>query len=96
MAPEQLGGDVVDARADLYAAGAVLYECLTGASPHSGIPLHELLARSVRNEPPPDPRRQREDVSAPLAMLVMRALAPRPDDRWPSARDMLRALDAAA
>jgi hypothetical protein len=50
----------------------------------------------VRNEPPPDPRRHREDLPAPMATLVMRALAPRPDDRWPTARDMLRALDAAA
>lgn len=96
MAPEQLGGDVVDARADLYAAGAVLYECLTGVSPHTGIPLNELLLRSMRGAPAPDPREKRLDLPAPLAAVVMRALACRPDDRWPNARAMLRELDAAA
>jgi serine/threonine-protein kinase len=96
MAPEQLGGDVVDARADLYAAGAVLYECLTGASPHAGIPLHELMMRSMRGDAAPDPREKRTDLPAPLAAVVMRALAGRPDDRWPTARAMLRELDKAA
>ncbi len=96
MAPEQLSGDAVDARADLYAAGAVLYECLTGASPHSGIPLHELLIRGMRGAPAPDPRVYRPDLPAALASVVMRALASRPDDRWPTARDMLRGLDSAA
>jgi serine/threonine-protein kinase len=96
MAPEQLGGDIVDARADLYAAGAVLYECLTGASPHAGIPLHELMMRSMRGDAAPDPREKRTDLPAPLAAVVMRALAGRPDDRWPTARAMLRELDKAA
>ena len=96
MAPEQLGGDVVDARADLYAAGAVLYECLTGASPHAGIPLHELMMRSMRNAAAPDPREKRSDLPAPLAAVITRALACRPADRWTSAREMLRELDKAA
>jgi serine/threonine protein kinase len=96
MAPEQLSGDAVDARADLYAAGAVLYECLTGISPHAGIPLHELLVRAMRGAPAPDPRAHRPDLPAPMAAVVMRALACRPDDRWATAREMLRGLDKAA
>lgn len=96
MAPEQLAGDVVDARADLYAAGAVLYECLTGASPHSGIPLNELIIRAMRGASPPDPREKRTDISQEMATVIMRALAGRPEDRFTSAREMLRELDEAA
>jgi hypothetical protein len=58
--------------------------------------LHELMMRSMRGDAAPDPREKRTDLPAPLAAVVMRALAGRPDDRWPTARAMLRELDKAA
>ena len=56
MAPEQLFGEPVDGRADLYATGAVLFECVTGRPVFEAPSLVALLARHL-DEAPPDPRR---------------------------------------
>jgi serine/threonine protein kinase len=96
MAPEQFGEGPVDARADLYSAGAVLYECLTGVSPHAGLSIHELIVRSMQNAQPPDPTGQRPDTPGRLVVVVRRALATAPADRWQSARDMLAALEGSS
>ena len=95
MAPEQLTGDKVDARTDLYAAGAVLYECLTGAGPHDSLTLAQLFSRTANNSPAPDPSALRPDTPPALAKVVRTALSPRPDNRWTSAQDMLQALETA-
>jgi serine/threonine-protein kinase len=94
MAPEQLAGDPVDARADVYAAGAVLYECLTGKGPHDDLTLHQVFARSVNDAPALDPTALRPDLPAAMAAVVRGALAPRPERRFASAREMLVALEA--
>lgn len=73
MAPEQLLGDDVDARADLYAAGVVLYECLTGAVPFTADSPITLITK-VLEETPRSPRAVSADIPAPLADLVLRAL----------------------
>jgi serine/threonine protein kinase len=95
MAPEQLAGDVVDGRTDLYSAGAVLYECLTGRGPHEGLTLQQLFARGASDAPAPDPQQLRPEVPPGIASVVRRAMASRPERRWASARDMLVALEAA-
>jgi serine/threonine protein kinase len=95
MAPEQLMGEAVDARADLYAAGAVLFECLTGRLVFEAPSLTALIAKHIE-EQPDDPRRHAGDVPEPLATAILRALAKKPDDRWGSAKELAEALDRIA
>ncbi|PTL82300.1 serine/threonine protein kinase [Vitiosangium sp. GDMCC 1.1324] len=79
MAPEQVSGDPVDARADLYAVGLLLFEMLTGEVPFTGeTPWAAAMARL--RQPPPDPR-QRANIPAPLAELVHRCLGRTPEER---------------
>jgi serine/threonine-protein kinase len=93
MAPEQLMGDPVDARADLYAAGAVLFECVTGRIVFQAPSLTALIAKHLEDTPE-DPRRLNPGVPEPLAAAVLKALAKKPDDRWRTASELADALDA--
>ncbi len=92
MAPEQLFGEAVDGRADLYATGAVLFECVTGRPVFEAPSLVALLARHL-DDVAPNPRVLNPDIPESLATVILRALARRPDDRWPSATEFLRALE---
>ena len=93
MAPELLLGEDVDARADLYSAGAVLFECVTGRAVFSAPTVAALIVKHVRIEPE-DPSDLNSDVPKGLARLILRALAKKREERWPSARAMYDALDA--
>lgn len=94
MAPEQLqDSKQVDARADVYAIGGLLYAMLTGRPPLDGNTLHELFFRIVTVAPPP-PSASRPEVPRWLDSLVCRALAKRPEDRPVSAAEVLTALEA--
>ena len=85
LAPEQLRGEPVDPRTDLYALGLVLYEMLAGELPFHGDT--EMAVALARLSNPPAPIRQlRPDVPAGLARLVMACLALEPADRPPTAR----------
>ncbi len=92
MAPEQLMADEVDARADLYAAGAVLFESLTGRNVWPGVGYPQIIAVVLEN-PLPELAPLAPDVPTELIAVIMRALAKRRDDRWPSASQMLAALE---
>jgi eukaryotic-like serine/threonine-protein kinase len=92
MAPEQLFGGPVDGRADLYATGAVLFECVTGRPVFEAPSLVALLARHL-DDAPPDPRQLNADVPESLAGVILRALARKPQDRWPTASHFLHALE---
>lgn len=94
MAPEQVEASrAIDARADVYALGAVLFEALTGERAWPGdAPFAVAAARLV--QPPPDPRDRRRDVPDALASIVTKAMARRPDDRFPSADALASALAA--
>lgn len=94
MAPEQFLGDDVDARADLYAAGVLLYECLTGRRPHEGDSPIVLLTK-VLEEPIVSPRALVPEVSPGLEAAVMAALQRDRDDR-PASAEALHDLLAAA
>ena len=95
MAPEQLLGREVDFRADLYAAGAVLYEALTGRTPFVADTPITLIAKQLE-ETPPSPRTLNADVPEALAALVLRALSKDLAARPQSATEMYAALEAIA
>ncbi len=92
MAPEQLMGQPVDGRADLYAAGIVLFECATGSRMVTGDSFGTILMKQVQ-EPPPDPRNIVPDLPAEFAALVLKALAKEPGGRWQTATEFHQALD---
>jgi serine/threonine-protein kinase len=94
MAPEQLMGQDIDARADLYAAGCVIYECLTGSPPLTADNQITLVAKLLE-ETPVAPASVNADVPPALSDLVMRTLAKKPDDRPRTAlelHDLLAAI----
>jgi serine/threonine-protein kinase len=95
MAPEQVeAGKPVDARADVYALGALLYEMYTGERAWPGeVPVAVAAARLVAA--PPDPRVRRPEVPAPLAAVVIKAMARLPGARFDSAAALAEALVAA-
>ena len=90
MAPEQIRGEGADARSDLYAAGVVLFQFLTGERPFTGPMLS--MALKVLNEAAPAPSSLRAEVSGAMDAVVARALAKRPADRYQTAADFWRAL----
>jgi serine/threonine-protein kinase len=92
MAPEQLFGEPVDGRADLYATGAVLFECVTGRPVFEAPSLVALLRRHL-DDAAPDPRQLNGDIPESLARVILRALARKPQDRWPTASQFLHALE---
>ena len=94
-APEQLEGRPVDARTDVYAAGCVLYQMLTGSVPFP----HEHEAAIMLAHMSAEPRPVRElvpSLPAELDAVIARAMAKNPDERYPSAGDLGRAVLAAA
>jgi serine/threonine-protein kinase len=95
MAPEQLVGDELDARADLYAVGAVLYECLVGGVPLTANTPIALIAK-VLEEEPRAPSAVRPDVPHSLSDVVMWALAKDRASRPQSAAELHAWLDRIA
>jgi len=90
LAPEQLRGDPVDARTDLYALGCVLYESLVGEPPHGRGSDEQVLGRLREgNVKPPSAI---DPSLAAFDDVTMRALAPRPEDRHPGAAEMHKEL----
>lgn len=94
-APEQLRGERVDARADVYALGGVVYFMLTGRVPFERADDHAKLWAHLA-DPPPRPSAVRPELPAELDAVVLRALAKDPEQRHPSAGDLGRAARAAA
>lgn len=94
MPPEQLLGAEVDGRADLYAVGVVLYECLTGKLPFEAQSQVSLIAKVLGEEPSAQPRELQDDVPPALSSLIMKLLSKSADDRFQSATELAERLTA--
>ncbi|HST68868.1 MAG TPA: serine/threonine-protein kinase [Solirubrobacterales bacterium] len=94
VAPEQISGEPIDARVDVYALGCLLFKLLTGEVP---FPREGEAARLYAhlNDPPPAPSLYATAVPAALDDVVARAMSKSPGDRYPSAGDLGRAAQAA-
>ena len=91
MAPEQLEGKEVDARTDIFAFGAVVYEMATGKRAFEGKSQASLIAKILETDPPPISSLQPMTPPA-LDRVVKRCLAKEPDERWQSANDLANEL----
>ena len=80
MAPEQAAGRPADARCDVYALGAIMYEMVSGQAPYSGDNFMEILTKKATQDPPP-PITLREELPIQVSDLVMQAMARNPDAR---------------
>jgi serine/threonine protein kinase/beta-lactam-binding protein with PASTA domain len=87
LSPEQAKGASVDQTSDLYSVGVVLYELLTGVVPFSGDTPVEIAMKHLSTVPEP-PSSKRADIPRDLDMVVMRALAKDPSERYQSAEEM--------
>jgi len=91
MAPEQIEGGEVDARADVFGVGVLLYECMVGHLPFDGSNPAQVLRR-VLDGVYPEAQRERPSVGAAWSKILDRALAHLPEDRFPDANAMRDAL----
>jgi tetratricopeptide (TPR) repeat protein len=91
MSPEQVKGETADASTDVWAAGVILYQMLTGHVPFRGSH-HEAIAYAIRHETPASIRQERPDVGEEIEQLVFRALHKEKSIRYASGRELARAL----
>jgi serine/threonine protein kinase len=94
-APEQYGKEFgpVDGRADQFALAAIVYFALTGVAPFAGTSLTEVLFATCASAERPSLARHRLDLAGPLDDVLRKALAIRPDDRYPTVEAFFAALD---
>ena len=97
ISPEQVNGQPLDARSDLYSVGVLLYQTLTGKLPFDGQRDMEILIAQVRSDPPA-PRSVNPTISQELEQIVLKALKKDPNQRFTSAkefRDVISAIEMA-
>ncbi len=87
LSPEQARGEVVDSRSDIYSAGCLLYELLTGRPPFQGESPVAVAYQHVRENPSP-PSTVNPDVTSGMDAIAMKALAKNPENRYQSADEM--------
>ncbi len=94
MSPEQVTGERVDARSDLYSVGVTLYQLLTGRPPIDGSSDYMIATAHLRDTPRP-PRELNPHLSVTLSAIVLKALEKTPGNRFQHAQQFLEALDLA-
>ncbi len=95
VAPEQIAGEGVDGRADVYSLGCVLYECLVGTPPFQRDSELAVVFAHLETEAPM-PSAQRPELPVALDAVIARALAKEPELRYPSCRELVQAALAVA
>ncbi len=93
MSPEQVLGDQVDGRADLYSLGVILYQMVTGVTPFQADTPMQIAAQHLQIPPNP-PRILRPDLPIAAEQVMMRTLEKRPSDRFPKGQDLVVAFRA--
>jgi serine/threonine-protein kinase len=91
MSPEQVQGKPADHRSDLYSLGVTSYHLLAGEPPFKGATSFDVAVQHVQKEPPPLAA-VRPDLPADLVEMVHKLMAKRPEDRYQSAKDVIRDL----
>jgi serine/threonine-protein kinase len=92
MSPEQaMGESDLDHRADVYSAGVILYELLTGVLPHKANSYNQLIVK-LSTEPPTPPRRHRADISEALEAVILKAMTRDRQERFGTIADLAEAL----
>jgi serine/threonine-protein kinase len=92
IAPEQAQGRPLDGRTDLYALGVTLYKATTGTLPFRSTDWFE-LARMHVEDPPESPRKKSPDLSSRVERVILKLMAKDPDDRYPSADELVGELE---
>ena len=91
MSPEQVVGQAVDGRSDIFSLAVVLYEMLTGKTPFSGDNISAIMYQILNDEPIP-PKAFNQSIPDSINYIVLKALAKHPDKRYQNAKDMARDL----
>ncbi len=94
MSPEQVVGNMVDGRSDLYSLGVILYQMVTGTTPFQGETPMQIAAQQWQS-PPPSPRLLRADLPIPAEQVLLKAIAKSPADRYASGYDFAEAFRGA-
>ena len=92
MAPEQLRGDPLDARSDIWAAGAVLYELATGKRPFSETN-GAMLIDAILNRNPESPSNLNPDISPSIESIILKALEKDPARRYQTSKELAENLE---
>ena len=95
MSPEQISGQVVDGRADLFSAGVILYQLLTGERPFQGTSLATIMHKLLKEEPTP-PSAISVHVPPAFDAVISKALAKRPENRYQTGAEFAAAIRTAA
>lgn len=91
MSPEQVIGEAVDGRSDLYSLGIILYQMVTGTTPFQGETPMQIAAQQMQT-PPSAPRLLRPDLPLASEQVMLRAMAKRPSDRYSSGQEFVEAF----
>ena len=92
MSPEQVRGQEVDAKTDLYSLGATIYESIVGDTPFLGENYFEIMTKHL-NEAPISPLSLGHKIPEGFDALILKSLAKKPEDRFESARDFRKAIE---
>lgn len=89
MSPEQVVGQAVDGRSDIFALGVVIYEMLTGKTPFAGDNISAIMYQILNDDPAP-PKNLNQNIPDSINYIVLKALAKHPDKRYQNAKELAR------